>query len=56
MEKKTWIIVGILAVAVLGLIGVSVVQGKSNRIKTDNHAQIFEAREEKWQSCRKYCR
>ena len=41
MKKKTWMIVGIITLAVVGLIGFALVRNSNNHFRTDNHAQIF---------------
>lgn len=40
MDKKTWVIIGVLVVAFLGLVGVSIAQNSAQQVEV---AQVFEA-------------
>lgn len=41
MKKKTWILVIVVAVAVIGLVGFAITRNLSNHFRTDNHTQVF---------------
>ena len=43
MDKKTWVIIGVLVVAFLGLVGVSIAQNSAQQVEV---AQVFEASED----------
>lgn len=43
VNKKTWIITGVVAAAVIGLISFAIVRNLNSHFTTDNHAQVFPA-------------
>ncbi len=45
MDKKTIVILAVLGVGLLGLIGISIVQSNSQKVKVDNLAQVIEPSE-----------